>query len=270
MKLKLIKLNIVASKNSNRTPVVNISAKFQIRIQVAAPNDSSSECSSSNHSSSAPTSSGKASQHDTPVDKVTNRISEMCIISDSNSGHDSDTNNTDSHFTTTAKDRCSLESPKSHQTMDSAKCTTGLGDTPKSTSRKLQLGKLKTPKAPAKNAIHHPASEASETLDSPRSPKKTVVLSDAEQRLLNELYGTSWQTPELMKKCVLPRKVATQARIQSKIRKPIRKYDSNGNEREASHGVSEPHEISRNSQDFSICMYFYNFDFELRIFNTYV
>lgn len=251
---------ISASKLSNRTPVVNISAKFQIRIQVAAPSESSSDCSSSQHSSSGRL-SNKTAEPDTPIDKVANRVSEMCILSvassENGSVNDQESGSVESDRRSVQSDNNeddrSKESVKSGniRSVELAKVddrNSPQSVTPKSKPRKLQLDKLKTPRA-------QPVAQ-NDALKSPKDPQSPVkILSEADQRLLNELYGTSWQTPDLLKKCKLLKKAPkndTKVNV-AKHAPVVSKPKPNQNDESI---AKEAHDFSKTIQDFSMCKFY--------------
>lgn len=223
----------------------------------------------------------------------------MCIISDSNSDGHGSTNDEENQSVGSAKDVDKMSgkssenddkgsfqsakdvdeiSSKSSQDDELAKVVekgsventtkanqldNKLFQTPRSKPRKIQLDKLKTPRTPT-------VDDVPKTSTSPHSPIK--ILTEADQRLLNELYGTSWQTPELFKKCKLKEINANDA-ITTNSARNVSKPQSNKsvlnkeivNAKEAAR-VSDQDDFSRNLQDFSMCKYSVWYYFDLYIF----
>lgn len=216
---------------------------------MTAPNDSSSECSSSRHSSSGRLSSKSSEPADIPLDKVTNRISALRIISDSpkQNGKCIESDNNSDNQSDKHDDKRTADSERSSEAHKSDEHE---NFTPKSKARRIQLDKLKTPKASTNIA---PPDDVEPNSPSPQSPIK--ILSSADQLLLNELYGTSWQTPELMKKCKLQKPLLAKDPknvCKPKVNNTLRNKEKSIENKERR--VTDEHdELSRNIQDFSMC-----------------
>lgn len=244
-------LIISASCNTNRTPVVNISAKFQIRIQVAGATDySSSECSSK-------LSSPRNATTENAPQPPTDLMSELCIVSDSNSSDGSLMGN----------QLPAASGINSDNQSQSSISLAGAQVTPKSNTRKLQQEKMRIPVVNKKISTNkNNTPEVRDALNPPgivNQPVKQIVLDDGDQKLLNELYGSSWQTPELMKKCII-RNPHTVTKTNADMPPPSRTKrglfaqktcTSTSNEKPGTFEL-EKNDISRISQDFSMCKCF--------------
>lgn len=256
----------------SRTPTVSIAAKFQIRIQVNRNGDdttSESSASTSNNTSRAssrsdnqepaansppPTAAAAATTTTDAVREQTDRMSEMRI------------------------EEVQLADPPA-------------ATTPRPAGRKLQLDKLKTPKAATKptsrpttpasapRAVHDRDAAAAADGDFIQPPpctavgtpdKPKIVLDSAAQQLLNELYGATWQTPDLLKKCVIRRPTmappatavkatpppATGGRLPATAGKAAKSKTRTKAQQQKAPTAKEnvaPLADSRCSQDFSLC-----------------
>lgn len=217
-------------KNALRTPVVNISAKFQIRIQVNhSESSSSSAASSSSSSSSAPDSrnssvadpeaavNAQAAASDVNAQAV--RMSEMHIATAASPTLEPlESAQLPDELAAANTPRSNRNLPQLEKLVTRKEATTpasGQKQAPPSAGRKKAKDLATTPASPAPmtplpSSSHAPTSSspsfvrAPPCIQTPDKPSK-IVLDDAAQRLLNELYGSSWQTPDLMRKCVIRR-----------------------------------------------------------------